>query len=100
MKKQLSIFLNAVASLIFLLQIDYAQAAPGDLDVGFVAPFPPALSVMAVQPDGKIIAAELTNSVFVALRLNHDGSIDSTFTLAVRYLSYPATPSLVALPDG
>ena len=96
MKKQLSVFLNAIA-LIFLLQFHHVQAAPGDLDVGFAPPFPPALSVMAVQPDGRIIAAELTNRFFVALRLNHDGSIDSTFNLAVRYFS---TPSFVALPDG
>lgn len=79
---------------LFLYWPLYAQAAPGDLDVAFgterlvktpFADFDAYLQAIAVQPDGKIIAAGNAaealgiNANFALARYNPNGTLDASF---------------------
>jgi uncharacterized delta-60 repeat protein len=93
-----------------------AQAAPGDLDLGFgsngkvltdfgSSSIDQALAV-ALQPDGKIVAAGGSGSDFALARYNADGSLDSSFGSGGKVLTDFGSSSIdgaraVALqPDG
>jgi uncharacterized delta-60 repeat protein len=87
----------ALAALVGLVFSGSPSAAPGDLDLSFNAtgsfgPFQFTTGntyprAMALQPDGRLLVAgycEKSNANpdtdFCVLRLNHDGTLDPTFT--------------------
>jgi uncharacterized delta-60 repeat protein len=64
------------------------------------------LSAIALQPDGKIVAAGSSPTSFILARYNHDGSLDKTFGTG-GLVSTPSTPfavggaaAVVVQPDG
>ena len=87
-QKRLPLIFVFISSL-FLTQT--AQAAPGDLDLSFgvggkvvtpIGNFNDEIRAIAIQPDGKIIAAGSrigTISDFTLVRYNTNGSLDTTF---------------------
>ena len=85
-----------IVMVLLLLSWNYgvrADGAPGDLDPGFGThgkvmtdlivdghrPYGLLLSALALQPDGKLIAAGAHFNAFVLMRYNADGSLDATF---------------------
>ncbi|MDH3379700.1 MAG: hypothetical protein OEQ39_22475 [Gammaproteobacteria bacterium] len=84
--KELGARVSAACLLAFLFQ-SIAWAAPGDLDTSFdndgivttdVAGGDDARAV-ALQPDGKILVAGTSGSLFSLVRYNPDGSLDTGF---------------------
>jgi uncharacterized delta-60 repeat protein len=61
-------------------------------------------NTVAVQPDGKIIAAGISNQQFALARYNVDGSLDNTFNgngkVITQIGSYSEIFSILLLPDG
>jgi uncharacterized delta-60 repeat protein len=62
------------------------------------------LFAVAVQPDGRIVAAGESGTDFLVMRLNSDGSPDTTFDTDGRVTTYMGAPSqangLVIRPNG
>ncbi len=93
MKQKIHLTTTRLFVLAFLLcgsMIIQAQAAPGDLDPSFgsggIAPLNLYARAIAVQPDGKIIAAGEIGDFAVA-RYNTDGTPDLTFGTAGRVIT-------------
>lgn len=84
----------------------------GSFDTSFasdgVQPIQANLAAVALQPDGKVVAAGNEASVFLVARLNAAGSLDTTFGsngIAVRQLGAGQDPSsfadsVLVQPDG
>src|SRR5919197_254949 len=83
---------TAAALALLLLAAPAATAAAGDLDVGFgtdgalttsFGPIGEFAQGVAVQPDGKLVAAGYTrndgDSDFALARYNPDGTLDGSF---------------------
>lgn len=108
----------AVALLLSLTGLAQSQATGGNLDRTFGAggkvmtdflSSPDHASALAIQPDGKIVAAGSADdgpftTNFALARYNTDGSLDSTFGnegRIITYLSsYAAVNALAIQPDG
>src|SRR5438034_1406414 len=96
--------------LVLSLSPCVAHAAPGDLDPSFgiggkVITDGGVASAVAVQADGKIVAAGIFDSGEIGLvRYNTDGSVDASFgtggRVATGILDSTDEPVLVIQPDG
>jgi uncharacterized delta-60 repeat protein len=106
-------FLLAACLFAFLL-IPSAQATPGALDPSFgtggevttgIGPASESAWALALQPDGKLVAAGGSSGDFALARYNPDGSLDSSFngtgkvTTAIGAGGDSAT-ALTLQPDG
>jgi uncharacterized delta-60 repeat protein len=105
-----------VAVLLPLVALGLASAAPGDLDPTFnalgaipgvvvvdvdpVGPVPEDFdraAAMVIQPDGKIVVGGAAGSRFALIRLNSDGSLDSTFGVGGKVFTNGISGELTAL---
>jgi len=105
---------------LFLYWPLYAQAAPGDLDLAFgteqfvrtpFADYDGYLQALAVQPDGKILAAgdgigdRLFNADFALARYNPNGTLDASFGIGGQRTTefsgfQDSATAMVIQPDG
>ncbi|NNE66564.1 MAG: hypothetical protein HKN33_08350 [Pyrinomonadaceae bacterium] len=126
-KYKLSVWSLLKLCVLLFTFIGTAPAFPGDLDISFgtggkvTTPIGTASSdvalISALQPDGKTILAGYTNTgsnlVPVVIRIDEDGSLDTTFGLngvASKRISGPTVPlsaetyafitSIAIQPDG
>lgn len=90
----------------------YANLVRFNADGTFDTTFPSALSIsdnsvysFVIQPDGKILVGGLFNTSIGGarngvVRLNSDGSLDSTFHIDVSGTNYPGVAKITLQPDG
>ncbi len=86
--------LSIIAFCLGVAAAGHAQT-PGNPDPGFTAGSYGSLSVLGLQPDGKILLGGLT---YGPARVNPDGTPDDVYNAAVRPDAFSS--SLAAQPDG
>jgi uncharacterized delta-60 repeat protein len=103
---------TAVTMLIHIALAPLAAAAPGDLDASFdsdgkvTTDFGSSESAfaVAVQPDGRIVAAGGSDGDFALARYNGDGSLDTSFDsdgkVTTDFGAFAGALAVAVQPDG